>query len=70
MTWVVVVLWLMGDQRLPTQTGGMLQGREVFLTEAACVAAIPGYKAAVLRDFGEPGVVACTAQRNPEVAAR
>ncbi len=70
MTWVVVVLWLMGDQRLPTQTGGLLQGREVFLTEAACVAAIPTFQAAVQRDFGEPGVVACAPQRNAEIAAR
>lgn len=70
MTWVVVVLWLMGDQRLPTQTGGLLQGREVFLNEAACVAAISSFKAAVAREFGEPGVAVCAAQRTPEIAAR
>lgn len=59
MTWLIVVLWLASDQRLPTPTGTMLPARETFATEAQCVDAIPRFEAAVLKDFGESGIVAC-----------
>ncbi len=70
MTWVVLVLWLVGDERLPTTTGTLLQARETFPSEAACVAAIPHFQEVVLHDFGAPGVIACTPQRGPDVAAK
>ncbi|MBM3506706.1 MAG: hypothetical protein FJX64_03080 [Alphaproteobacteria bacterium] len=74
MTWIVVVLWLAGDARLPTPSGTLLLARETFATEAACVAALPAFHDAVLRDFGTPGVVACAPRVGPpapaEVAAR
>lgn len=70
MTWMILVLWLVGDKRLPTPTGTLLQARETFPTEAACVAAIPQYQEAVRRDFGAPGIIACAPQKGPEVAAK
>lgn len=59
MTWTVVVLWLLGDGLLPTRTGFLLEAREVFQTEADCVAAIPRMAAQVVEDFHERGVLAC-----------
>jgi hypothetical protein len=70
MTWLIVILWLGSDQRLPTPTGTMLQARETFATEAQCVAAIPRFEAAVQKDFGEAGIVACAVAAGAVVAAK
>lgn len=57
----VLVLWLLSEARLPTESG-MLQSLENFTTLQACVEALPRYEAAVVRDFGAPGIVVCAAR--------
>ena len=69
MQWTVLVLWLLGDGALPTQTGLLLEARQKFATLAECTKALPDFQKAVVRDFGEPGVVVCVAAAEPRVAA-
>lgn len=57
--WLLVVLWLVNSDPLPTVTGTGLVANEVFRTLPACIARIPHYDEIVRRQFVSPGPVVC-----------